>query len=103
MYLSNYHDTLTQYKKLLNSEKNDYFNAKISDLEKTTDNLDAKTFWKCLKSMDGTKKGCPINLGGKLAAIVSLHSNELLKERRSGNIDHRVARVEKSIFFIFCP
>lgn len=71
MYVSNYHDTLTQYKKLLNSEKNDYFNAKISDLEKTTDNLDAKTFWKCLKSMDGTKKGCPINLGGKLAAIVS--------------------------------
>ena len=71
MYVSNYHDTLTQYKKLLNSEKNDYFNAKISDLEKTTDNLDAKTFWKCLKSMDGTKKGCAINLGGKLAAIVS--------------------------------
>ena len=51
-------------------KKNDYFNAKISDLEKTADNLDAKTFWKCLKSMDGTKKGCPINLGGKLAAIV---------------------------------
>ena len=68
--MSNYLDTLTQYKKLLNSEKNDYFNAKISDLEKTADNLDAKTFWKLLKSMDGTKKGCPINLGGKLAAIV---------------------------------
>ena len=69
--MRNYHDTLTQYKKLLNSEKNDYFNAKISDLEKTADNLDAKTFWKCLKSMDCIKKGCPINLGGKLAAIVS--------------------------------
>ena len=70
--MSNYHDTLTQYKKLLNSENNDYFNAKISDLEKTADNLvDAKTFWKCLKAMDGSKKGCPINLGGKLAAIVS--------------------------------
>ena len=71
MYVSNYHDTLTQYKKLLNSEKNDYFNAKIKKKKKTTDNLDAKTFWKCLKSMDGTKKGCPINLGEKLAAIVS--------------------------------
>ena len=72
MYVSNYHDTLTQYKKLLNSENNDYFNAKISDLEKNADNLvDAKTFWKCLKAMDGSKKGCPINLGGKLAAIVS--------------------------------
>ena len=70
--MSNYHDTLTQYKKLLNSENNDYFNAKISDLEKNADNLvDAKTFWKCLKAMDGSKKGCPINLGGKLAAIVS--------------------------------
>ena len=56
-YVSNYHETLVQYKKLLNSEKNDYFNAKISDLEKTADNLDAKTFWKCLKSMDDAKKG----------------------------------------------
>ena len=38
-YVSNYHETLAQYKKLLNSEKNDYFNAKISDLEKTANNL----------------------------------------------------------------
>ena len=96
MYVSNYHDTLTQYKKLLNSEKNDYFNAKISDLEKTTDNLDAKTFWKCLKSMDGTKKGCPINLGGN--SFQTLHSNEPLK-----NDGQEIARVEKSISFIFCP
>lgn len=78
--MSNYHDTLTQYKKLLNSENNDYFNAKISDLEKTADNLvDAKTFWKCLKAMDGSKKGCPINLGGKLAAIVSKLFMSLLR------------------------
>ena len=39
-----YHDTLAQYKKLLNSKKNDYYNAKISELEKTADNSDAKTF-----------------------------------------------------------
>ena len=78
--MSNYHDTLTQYKKLLNSENNDYFNAKISDLEKNADNLvDAKTFWKCLKAMDGSKKGCPINLGGKLAAIVSKLFMSLLR------------------------
>ena len=52
-----YHDTLAQYKKLLNSKKNDYYNAKISELEKTADNSDAKTFWQCLKSMDDTRKG----------------------------------------------
>ena len=39
-----HHDTLAQYKKLLNSKKNDYYNAKISELEKTADNSDAKTF-----------------------------------------------------------
>ena len=52
-----YHDTLAQYKKLLNSKKNDYYNAKISELEKTADNSDAKTFWQYLKSMDDTRKG----------------------------------------------
>ena len=77
--MRSYHDTLTQYKKLLNSEKNDYFNGKISDLEKTADNSNARTFWKCLKVMDGTKKGCPINLGGKLAAIVSKLFMSLLR------------------------
>ena len=32
-------------------------NAKISELEKTAANSDAKTFWQCLKSMDDTRKG----------------------------------------------
>ena len=40
-----YHDTLAQYKKLLNSKKNDHYNAKISELEKTAENSGAKTFW----------------------------------------------------------
>ena len=40
-----YHDTLAQNKKLLNSKKNDYYNAKISELEKTAENSGAKTFW----------------------------------------------------------
>ena len=44
-------------KKLLNSKKNDYYNAKISDLETTADNSDAKTFLQCLKSVDDTRKG----------------------------------------------
>ena len=39
-----HHDTLAQYKKLLNSKKNYYYNAKISEVEKTADNSDAKTF-----------------------------------------------------------
>ena len=40
-----YHDILAQYKKLLNSQKNDYYNAKMSELETTADNSYAKTFW----------------------------------------------------------
>ena len=51
-----YHDTLAQYKKLLNSKKNDYYNAKISELAKTADNSDANTLWQCPKSMDDTRK-----------------------------------------------
>ena len=51
-----YHDTLAQYKKLLNSKKNDYYDAKISELEKTADNSDANTLWQCPKSMDDTRK-----------------------------------------------
>ena len=39
-----YHGTLSQNKKLLNCTKKDYHNAKISELEKTADNSDAKTF-----------------------------------------------------------
>ena len=39
-----HHDTLVQYKKLLNSKKNYYYNAKTSEVEKTADNSDAKTF-----------------------------------------------------------
>ena len=52
-----YRGTLAQYKKLLNSTKKDFHNAKISELEKTADNSDAKTFWQCLKSMNDTRKG----------------------------------------------
>ena len=32
----------SEYDKLLNSKKNDYYNAKISELEKTADNSDAE-------------------------------------------------------------
>ena len=76
-----YHDTLAQYKKLLNSKKNDYYNAKISELEKTGDNSDAKTFWQCLKSTDDTRKGedvPSISEENWLQYFHNLHSNEPL-------------------------
>ena len=72
-----YHDTLTQYKKLLNSTKKDYHNAKISEL----DNSDAKTFWQCLKSMNDTRKGKDVQSISEencLQYFHNLHSNELL-------------------------
>ena len=72
-----YHDTLAQYKKLLNSKKNDYYNAKISELEKTADNSDAKTFWQCLKSMDDTRKGEDVPSISK-ENFHNLYSNEPL-------------------------
>ena len=79
-----YHDTLAQYKKLLNSKKNDYYNAKISELEKTGDNSDAKTFWQCLKSMDDIRKGEDVPSMSEenwLQYIHNLHSNESLTQR----------------------
>jgi len=72
---------LTQYKKLHNSGQKDYYNAKISELEKSADNLDAKTFWQCLKSMDNTRKeeDVPsISEENWLQYFHNLHSNEPL-------------------------
>ena len=80
-----YHDTLAQYKKLLNSKKNDYYNAKISELEKTADNSDAKTFWQCLKSMDDTTNAedvPSISEENWLQYFHNLHSNEPLNSRQ---------------------
>ena len=79
--LEQYHDTLTQYKKLLNCKENDYYNAKISELEKTVDNSDAKTFWQCLESMDDTRKEEDVpSISGEnwLQYFHNLHSNEHL-------------------------
>ena len=60
---------------------NEYYNAKISELEKTADNSGATTFWTCLKSMDDTRKekGVPlVSEENWLQYFRSLHSNELL-------------------------
>ena len=76
-----YRGTLAQYKKLLNSTKKDFHNAKISELEKTADNSDAKTFWQCLKSMDDTRKGEDVPSVSEenwLQYFHNLHSNEPL-------------------------
>ena len=76
-----YHGTLAQNKKLLNCTKKDYHNAKISELEKTADNSDAKTFWQCLKSMDDTRKGKDvpsISEENWLQYFHNRHSNEPL-------------------------
>ena len=76
-----YHGTLAQYNKLLNSTKKGYHNAKISELEKTADNSDAKTFWQCLKSMDDTRKGKDVQSISEencLPYFHNLHSNEPL-------------------------
>ena len=35
--------------------------------------------------------------------VIKIISAVKFQERRSGNVEHRVARVEKSISFIFCP
>ena len=39
-----YHDTLTEYKKLLNKKKNYYYNSKITELEENAEASDEKRF-----------------------------------------------------------
>ena len=51
-----YHIVLTEYKRLLCIKRIEYYNLKITELEETTENLDKKRFWQCLKSMDNTRK-----------------------------------------------
>lgn len=76
-----YHVILMQYKRLLNSKKNEYYNSKLHRLEETAENSDATSFWKCLKSMDDTIKADDIPLVSEeswLLHFQSLHSNEPL-------------------------
>ena len=76
-----YRDTLAQYKKLINSTKKDYHNAKTSELEKTADNSDAKTFWQCLRSMNDSRKGKDVQSISEencLQYFHNLHSSEPL-------------------------
>ena len=73
-----YHDTLTEYKKLLNKKKNDYYNSKITELEENAEASDKKRFWECLKSMDDTRGVKddipPISEDNWLTYFRSLHS-----------------------------
>ena len=74
-----YHAVLTQYKTLLNSKKNEYYNTKILELEDSAEHTDTTKFWKCLKSTDGTIKikDDPLVSEEKwLLHFQSLHSNE---------------------------
>ena len=70
----------TQYKTLLNSEKNGYYNAKILESgEDSVEHTDTTKFWKCLKSMDDTMKVKDDHLVSEenwLLYFQSLHSNE---------------------------
>ena len=67
-----YHHTLAHlYKKLLNSKNNDYYNAKISELEKNCRKFRRENF-PAMPQNDGRHKkrrGCSINLRRKLATI----------------------------------
>ena len=76
-----YHAVLKQYKTLLNNERNEYYNNKISELEDTTLNSDKKHFWHCLKSMDESVKHKvtpEISEENWLRRFQSLHFNDLL-------------------------
>ena len=76
-----YHAVLTQYKTLLYSKKNEYYNAKILELEDSAEHTDTTKFWKCLKSMDDTikvKDDPLVSEENWLLHFQSLHSNEPL-------------------------
>ena len=59
-------------------QKSECFNAKITELESPTNNLDQTSFWKCLKSTNATvkQKDAPlISEQTWLNGLQSLHSN----------------------------
>ena len=57
-----YHIVLADYKQLLSRKQTEYYNSKITELEKSAENSDKKHFWQCLKSMDDTQKDKDIPL-----------------------------------------
>ena len=76
-----YHTVLNQYKSLLKEKRKEYYHAKISELEKTADNSNSRSFWNCLKSMDDSvqeRSNPPISEESWMSHFESLHSNEPL-------------------------
>ena len=76
-----YQAVRTQYKTLLNSKKNEYYNAKILELEDSAEHTDTTKFWKCLKSVDDTikvKDDPLVSEENWLLQFQSLHCNEPL-------------------------
>ena len=76
-----YHIALADYKQLLSRKQTEYYNSKITELEKSAENSDKKHFWQCLKSMDDTQKDKDIPLISEerwLNYFRSLHSEKPL-------------------------
>ena len=80
-----YHTVLNQYKSLLKEKRKEYYHAKISELEKTVDNSNSRSFWNCLKSMDDSvqeRNNPPISEKSWMSHFESLHSNEPLNSHQ---------------------
>ena len=85
-----YHIALAVYKKLLSRKQTEYYNSKITELEKSAENSDKKHFWQCLKSMDDTQKDKDISLISEerwLNYFRSLHSEKPLSPTQQSIIN----------------
>ena len=85
-----YHIALADYKKLLSRKQTEYYNSKITELEKSAENSDKKHFWQCLKSMDDTQKEKDIPLISEerwLNYFRSLHSEKPLNPTQQSIIN----------------
>ena len=84
------HIALADYKKLLSGKQTEYYNSKITELEKSAENSDKKHFWQCLKWMDDTQKDKDIPLISEerwLNYFRSLHSEKPLNPTQQSIIN----------------
>ena len=74
----------------MSRKQTEYYNSKITELEKSAENSDKKHFWQCLKSMDDTQKDKDIPLISEerwLNYSRSLHSEKPLNPTQQSIIN----------------
>jgi len=93
-----FHQTLNEYKNLLDLKKKNFQKEKTKELDEISSNPDKSLFWSCLKSMDDTianKIPSSISEDKWLEHFQSLHSDEPKPSMHKEKVHNELQRLEQ--------